>query len=125
MKEFMSHLFNKYAYRLFTIETTTAMKMEIAEEVYRRCPDIKSYVKVEGKEIHFDENFFRKNNGMIPFIPCLFSIKEDFYYDVYLGFMPVGQICFSKNLDPRNYGYTVYTQSLNSGRKIYSVLCYK
>ena len=41
------------------------------------------------------------------FLPCMFTVKECYFYDLYIDNVPVGMISFKKNLDPCNYGYIV------------------
>lgn len=114
MYEFVKDLFIKYMYMIFDINTMSMFEFEISREIYRRCPHIKEYVSLRGKEIHFDRVFFRKNNGVLTFIPVIFAIKENFFYDVYIDGAPVGQISFKRNLDPMNYGYIITTRSLSA-----------
>lgn len=117
MREFLENLFERFFGLTFDIRTITAMEMEIANEIYRKCPEIDKYVRVEGKEIHFDEKFLKNNNGIVCFLPCIFTIKEKFFYDVYAGTVPVGEMAFEKNLDPANYGYIITTRSLFEGER--------
>lgn len=117
MFEFLKNLFERFLGMPFDINTITEMEREIAKEIYKKCPDIEKYVRVEGKEIHFDERFLKNNNGIICFLPCIFTIKEKFFYDVYAGTVPVGEMAFKKNLDPANYGYIITTRSLFEGEK--------
>ena len=106
MRDFVKNLFDRYFGMLFNIDTTAKMEKEIKSEVYRKCP-----------EIYFDERFLKNNNGIICFLPCIFTIKEKYFYDVYAGTVPVGEIAFKKNLDPANYGYIITTRSLFEGEK--------
>ena len=117
MRDFVKNLFDRYFGMPFNIDTTAKMEKEIKSEVYRKCPDIEKYVRIEGKEIYFDERFLKNNNGIICFLPCIFTIKEKYFYDVYAGTVPVGEIAFKKNLDPANYGYIITTRSLFEGEK--------
>ena len=117
MRDFVKNLFDRFLGMPFDVYTIMKMENEIKEEIYRKCPDIERYVRVEGKEIHFDERFLKNNNGIICFLPCIFAIKEKFFYDVYAGTVPVGEMAFEKNLEPDNYGYIITTRSLFKGEK--------
>ena len=55
-----------------------------------------------------------KINDLIPvmkqtaeLLPCMFQVKEYYFYDLYIDNVPVGRISFKRNLDPCNYGYIV------------------
>lgn len=107
MKHFVKELSCRYFGQPFNIWTTSAMEDDIRREVKTQYPLFYENVHIAGREIHISSEFFKKYAVAMMFLPCMFTVKECYFYDLYIDNVPVGMISFKKNLDPCNYGYIV------------------
>lgn len=107
MQRFISDLFCFFTGEPFDIYTTSAMEDKIRCEVQRLYPKFYLNARIEGREIHISREFYKEYAIAMMFFPCMFNVKEHYFYDLYIDNVPVGRICFEKNLDPCAYGYIV------------------
>ncbi len=107
MKHFVEELSCRYFGQPFNIWTTSAMEDDIRREVKTQYPLFYENAHIAGREIHISSEFFKKYAVAMMFLPCMFTVKECYFYDLYIDNVPVGMISFKKNLDPCNYGYIV------------------
>lgn len=128
MERILETIKAKYLYELFDNCTRSAFLYDISNAIFEKFPNITKYVYMKNKkEIHLDGSFFKRNNGVINFIPCIYPIKEGYFYDVYIDNAPVGQMSFMKTFeDPMKpgypgIGYDVTTRPLFIGDK--DILC--
>ena len=92
---------------LESASTIDAIEQDVKIKVNQWLPNIHEYVNIEFDEICFDEIFFKENNGILLFIPYIFTIKEDFFYKLFIGDICTRLISFNKILDPSSFGYEV------------------
>lgn len=107
MKRFVEELSCRYFGQPFNIWTTSAMEDDIRREVKTQYPLFYENAHIAGREIHISSEFFKKYAIAMMFLPCMFQVKEYYFYDLYIDNVPVGRISFKRNLDPCNYGYIV------------------
>lgn len=107
MQQFISELFWAFAGKPFEIYTTNVMEDKIRCEVEKLYPDFYLNARIVGREIRISREFYKEYAIAMMFLPCMFQVKEYYFYDLYIDNVPVGRISFKRNLDPCNYGYIV------------------
>nr|DAF90216.1 MAG TPA: hypothetical protein [Myoviridae sp. ct3Oc10] len=107
MQQFISELFWAFAGKPFEIYTTNVMEDKIRCEVEKLYPDFYLNARIVGREIRISREFYKEYAIAMMFLPCMFQVKEYYFYDLYIDNVPVGRISFKRNLDPCAYGYIV------------------
>lgn len=105
MQRFMREtIWGRYAYAPFERDTMSMVENDVREKIVELFPDFYFHAKIVEKEIHISSLFFKKYATAMQFLPCMFSVKESYFYDLYIDNVPVGRISFETNVDP-SYGY--------------------
>lgn len=107
MQQFIAELFWAFAGKPFDIYTTSVMEDKIRCEVEKLYPDFCLNARIVGREIRISREFYKEYAIAMMFLPCMFQVKEYYFYDLYIDNVPVGRISFKRNLDPCAYGYIV------------------
>lgn len=107
MNRFIHGIWGRYELQPFDIVTTTALENDIRNKIIELLPCFYSHVRIDGKEIHVSGIFFEQYAATMQFLPCMFTVQERYFYNLYIDNEEVGTILFEKNLDPCTYGYVV------------------
>ena len=90
MQQFISELFWAFAGKPFEIYTTNVMEDKIRCEVEKLYPDFYLNARIVGREIRISREFYKEYAIAMMFLPCMFQVKEYYFYDLYIDNVPVG-----------------------------------
>ncbi|MCI5713193.1 MAG: hypothetical protein MR324_08700 [Lachnospiraceae bacterium] len=116
MKTILKNIRNTFFGKIFNIDTVYSLKNVMKSEICNKYPNIEKETYIHGKEIHIAEKYIRENKDIIFYLPYIIDIKTGYYYDLYVGTVPVMQIAYNENIDPKYYGYITETRPINGGK---------
>lgn len=112
LKNELAKIVESYWDKPYDSTTMKSMEDDIKVHINTHIHDINNSVCVKDNLIYITESFFKKNGGILPFIPYAFSVKEDFFYDLHIGYVHNQQIAFKKVFDINNYGYEITVRDI-------------
>lgn len=68
----------------FERDTMSMVENDVREKIVELFPDFYFHAKIVEKEIHISSLFFKKYATAMHFLPCMFSVKESYFYDLYI-----------------------------------------
>ena len=100
----------------FDIKTQYRVKKAIRDLIYIKYPKIKKQAYVKGHEIHIAGWIVREDRDIIWYLPYILDIKENYFYDLYIGMSVNYQVAYEEMIDYSkfDFGYKTQIRKINS-----------